>query len=599
MKKYISDFIDNEYGSWTNEDIIFLSSPTGTGKTTFIFDKFLPYMKNKKKRILYLVNRSVLKKQLDKRHSNLPFEHQNYIYIESYQSIESILIQLAKTVPTPEYLKGYITSNYNITGNKTFPYNIKREDLERHLSWLASFDCVVCDESHYFLSDSNFNKNTILSYNFIKWFYGSKLKIFISATIEDIKSYICDGAPFNWGQRTPWFSLWNAKPLFLDQPIKDYACERNYDYLKIHFFYNLDAIIKQIIIEKGKWLIFVDSKEKGQKIKKKINDCNEKNNQGQNAISVAFVTADYDSELDASSEVQSIVTKEQQSADILIATSVLDNGINLSDGKLRKIVIMADNETEFIQMLGRRRADSENVDVYAFLYDKAHFKSRINTNNMKKRCAESFYKKLLFMMENKAANQTCTDFFTTERNMMIEHSRSLVDNIFETFEQIKYTHLSYNGMLFLNPLAMKNLQNLNLFFERVLRGFESGDEYAFAKEVLNWLNKSSDTEIENILVTSYESSIKHLCEEFDAKCNIKMEKADLIELKGEIINDLKLILAYKKEEKGQDYYKKKMKDLGQNDRPLSVPFMRELTNMLDLPYTMIVENGCYTIIKKE
>ena len=48
-------------------------------------------------------------------------------------------------------------------------------------SWLRlegkynSYDCVVCDEAHYFLMDSNYNTNTILSYKFVMEYMRDKV----------------------------------------------------------------------------------------------------------------------------------------------------------------------------------------------------------------------------------------------------------------------------------------------------------------------------------------------------------------------------------------------------------------------------------------
>ncbi len=63
---YISDRISKEYENWKNGDLIFIEAPTGSGKTTFVLEHLLPYFHEKGKRILYLVNRKILKKQLKK-----------------------------------------------------------------------------------------------------------------------------------------------------------------------------------------------------------------------------------------------------------------------------------------------------------------------------------------------------------------------------------------------------------------------------------------------------------------------------------------------------------------------------------------------------
>ena len=99
--KYISDIVGDEYQEWikgTNKvnrnpggNIIFMNAPTGSGKTYFIFNIFLPFCASNGLRILYLVNRRILKDQLEKYlddNYNLP---RNNIKIASYQYIEELL----------------------------------------------------------------------------------------------------------------------------------------------------------------------------------------------------------------------------------------------------------------------------------------------------------------------------------------------------------------------------------------------------------------------------------------------------------------------------------------------------------------------------
>lgn len=40
---------------------------------------------------------------------------------------------------------------------------------------------------------------------------------------------------------------------------------------------------------------------------------------------------------------------------VVVATSVMDNGISIHDIEMRNMVIIADTKEEFIQMLGRKR----------------------------------------------------------------------------------------------------------------------------------------------------------------------------------------------------------------------------------------------------
>ena len=101
-------------------------------------------------------------------------------------------------------------------------------------------------------------------------------------------------------------------------------------------------------IDRDKWLLFVDDKNLGKELAKQLGK--EK---------VVFISAENKRDRDQSDTVSEIVVNEKSNKQYLIATSVLDNGINLKDCQLRNIILMADTETEFIQMLGRKRKDGE------------------------------------------------------------------------------------------------------------------------------------------------------------------------------------------------------------------------------------------------
>lgn len=160
----VADKIGDEYKSWKPYDRVYISSPTGTGKTYFILEVLLKYVCQQRKKILYLVNRRILKEQLETELSKCHFELKNQIKVELYQMIEMNISHIR-----------YDNQNgmYNASGY-------------RSLSGLCEYDYVVCDECHYFLADSNYNTNTGLSFRWIQDTFSSKIRIFLSATIHDI-----------------------------------------------------------------------------------------------------------------------------------------------------------------------------------------------------------------------------------------------------------------------------------------------------------------------------------------------------------------------------------------------------------------------------
>ena len=68
-KKYLADQIGEEYKSWKEGELIFIQAPTGTGKSYFILNVLLDWAVLNRFSILYLVNRKVLKSQIEEKNS--------------------------------------------------------------------------------------------------------------------------------------------------------------------------------------------------------------------------------------------------------------------------------------------------------------------------------------------------------------------------------------------------------------------------------------------------------------------------------------------------------------------------------------------------
>ena len=137
---YVSEKIGDEYKNWGAGDIILLTAPTGTGKTTFILETLLPYIMQKNGRLLYLVNRRVLREQLleelNKRKNKYLLQWTGSCSINRYISIETYQ-QYEKRIAS-------------------------QSSASRVVEEISKYTCVVYDECHYFYADSSFNTYTEL-----------------------------------------------------------------------------------------------------------------------------------------------------------------------------------------------------------------------------------------------------------------------------------------------------------------------------------------------------------------------------------------------------------------------------------------------------
>ena len=154
--QWIADLIGDDFKTW-GPGLVAIEASTGTGKTSLVLNQMLEWTEEQAckgvpiKRILVLCNRVPLKvdilRKLDikKQPTFVPdgfggwtcmIDDFELIHIQTYQYYETLLLN------DPEKAKWLVQDHYR-------------------------YDCIVCDEAHYFFDDSGHNENTGLSYEFI------------------------------------------------------------------------------------------------------------------------------------------------------------------------------------------------------------------------------------------------------------------------------------------------------------------------------------------------------------------------------------------------------------------------------------------------
>lgn len=614
---YIADAIGSDYEKWVAGDTVFISAPTGSGKTTFILNIFLPYLARKKIKILYLVNRKVLKEQIEAEVRKLPIELREKIKIELYQSIENRMSSLRQYNYLPEYYKGYYNAvedklsveDKNALRNQLNKYQKKNYSVNgyNNMQGYAEYGCVVCDEAHYFLMDSNYNTNTILSYNFVRRFFGNKLRIYMSATLEGIKNFVIKDNSENRYLRTEWFGVHADKVKgvnCLPYHEYEYTAKRNYDYIDVKVLRHRDDISDIVCNGNKKWLIFVDSKEFGMILKQDIKKKISAKDKASNKEIVAFITSDYASDQESAFQVEEIVSNSKQSVKVLIATSVLDNGINLKDLELRNIIVIADTETEFIQMLGRKRRDGKQLQLYIYKQSKDHFIRRHRINSKREKIAEHNYLTIRkYIQQAFDRNRNIYEINQLEFEWICDQHKFLMQkamNNVEYFENLSASFLALDGILFLNLLSFYNIENLQQFYDDLISEFEEYGENAFLRKQLQWLNKTEE-EIEEILIedslNEIDKSRKNVKGALKRIAGQGLNKVDFIKFKNEIRTDLMVLV----DSVGKEHpdYKKHCDAINKNDRGISKNLMRFLRENCEIPFVLEVENSIHTVREEE
>jgi len=199
-QKYISDLITTEeIEKWNSDKIVFIEAPTGKGKSHFI--KHILSQHNNTKKILILVNRTIIKKQ-----SEVEIGDNENITIKTYQHLSEVI--LTKSEKIADFI---------------------------------GFDYIICDEAHHFCEESEFIFNTDVSFNWV--INQNAIKIFMTATANFIKRYLTEK---------------------LKLEINHYYIENNYNFIEKLYFYENDDVIEKLLFdlpENEKAIYFTSAKK--------------------------------------------------------------------------------------------------------------------------------------------------------------------------------------------------------------------------------------------------------------------------------------------------------------------------------------------------
>ena len=325
--QYVTDVIGEEYKKWNKGDIIKIKTQTGSGKSYFIKNTLIPYIDeiNNLKvfsefKVLILTNRIALSRQtkndlLKKYNMQIP---SNLKDLDNIKQIKNIT------------LMNYQSLNECIMNESNFNVNY--------------YDYIICDEIQYIFEDS-FTGNTELALNELIYKSNKEsIKIFMSATMEQLDNMI------NKSNCRIW----------------EYDTNRDYSYLIPHTYSKQEQLIKQIHNDKSKdkWLIFVANIQKGKDLLKELQEKN---------IDAVMI---YKGRRDKKSreEFNNIITKEKFNCKVLITTKLLDNGVNIMDDKVKNIVVNSWSRENLIQTTGRLRFKSlkEAYNINLYLDEKTH-----------------------------------------------------------------------------------------------------------------------------------------------------------------------------------------------------------------------------------
>jgi|GEM_PF-1083235 len=350
QKIWVSDLIGEDYKKWHNEFVI-LDCGTACGKTYFCIRRLGKYAATKKRRILYLCNRSKLRNQ-------------------TYRQVRDEKLQ----------------ATIYVTTYQAFQKKIQQGDKIPH------YDYIIADECHYFTTDAGFNDYTDVAYNYVMK-QKESVVVFVSATAKSFFKYLRDTSKV--------------------KKKNSYRLDKDYSYVSKLFYYQseeLPGIIDDILNNEtdSKIIVFCNSGDRilemskiyGDKAdyycsrntkKKRLRDlCGWKEDSNGKVIEEPTCIKNYADDL---------ITFDKR---ILFTTSVLDNGVDLKDRKIKHIFTEIIDVDTMIQSLGRKRSLGKDDTCYFYirLYQAKGLQGFINRINyhlepveLYKSDYETFYKK--------------------------------------------------------------------------------------------------------------------------------------------------------------------------------------------------------------
>lgn len=414
---YVQDIIGDEYLKWkdSKNKRVIINSHTASGKTTFVFEKLLPDAIRRGKSVVYLCNRNALKEQLKREKyegtitvDEIAYNVFDYLYIVSYQYCETI-----ESFPDFDIdIDKLLSVEKDIYGKRKGVISVRSSNVMYY----------VFDEGHYMISDASFSEKTYFWYKkalkssqstfvfmtatpeslYLFFYYKDRLRLdnlmnkFINAkkTCDEIDNYILSlDECYTVGYESKLEEAESLKKEYewssvLKELIKElkniiqtfrkntdeyyfYEQDKNYDDYECFYFSEYENLTSRILNSNEKWLVFVDNKEDGKFFQKHLNSeykkANKKNSKAYKKFSAFISSSTVKRENSyAQKEFESLINDQKFESRVLIATSVLDNGINIKDIEVSNIVISQANKSEFIQMIGRLRKE-ENQKVNLFI----------------------------------------------------------------------------------------------------------------------------------------------------------------------------------------------------------------------------------------
>ena len=428
---------------FTSRDPTLIVAPPGSHKTTFALLELVSNAVKSGKNVLIILNRVALATQLKQR---------------VMETTESPLCGCLtnKGIQVTEHFGSVSIITYHRL--PAFVKNPANQD------WIKNLMYVVADEVHFLTSDSGFNEKCGYYLKLLTQKFQHAIRVYMTATEWDVLLPLAEAEEKNYVD-----NLKVVCPGVRPREFRRYVFPADYSHVNLCFFNNLQEIKEKINSNpKEKWMIFVGSKKEGRALVKELGD--------------KAIYMDADSK--DTNEWFQLLEDNKFHFQVLVTTAVLDCGVNVIDDQLCNVVIITDDRTRLIQMLGRKRY-KQGECVNLFVYD-------MDEQTISKRYQEG---ELLCQW---------LDRYTEEDS---EGKNRMANEIwFSQQDDLRHYFNLANGHLVPNCIAFYALRRKMRFYESILSG-----EITFQQAVRSWLGLTDDS-LPLMEKPSLEERILQFCE---------------------------------------------------------------------------------------
>ena len=479
----ISEAIGTDFKKWHHKSPVFIDAPTGSGKTTFVYHRLIPHAISLNRTVLLISNRIALRSQQRRNIKSIVQE-----YVPDYDSEAATD---TANIDQEAYYGPVCVVTYQ--GLPSLLKNVVKQG-NHLLEWYNRLIYVVMDEAHFFYSDAEINEECgNLLQKLPKLFYNT-VRVYMTATSRDIIELIYR-AELNANQKQQALSATenyirshiypNRSTYTISRYFRYYYQNADFSSYRLHFFNHsssprqkangledrLQALVdnmKPLPTAENKWLIFIDKKDSGQALNRYFD---------KKRIATAYIDAQ---EKQPETTWNVLLDKECIDKAVLIATSVIDCGININDIGIKNIAIFSTDYTSFIQLLGRKRrfSPNEEIDLWVWEPPKKHFSGKHYQLGKQVKLAS----RLLHCHETKQ-HHSDTEYYANIANDIWKNKHAF----------------SCDTLFYIDPITGKfsvNLHVLNILKSKLYfnRQFLKNSTTSYRDVVHNWLSLSISTE---------------------------------------------------------------------------------------------------------